>query len=147
MCSFSYELVTQNSDLLATFGVRRTVFVEEQGISEELDFDGLDREALHFVVKDRDRGIGTARVRFLDDKIAKIERMAILKPFRRVGIGSQMISFLIKELAKRHIEQVVLCAQIGAVDFYRACGFEESGSPFLEAGIQHVKMLRRIEGS
>jgi len=52
--------VTQNSDLLATFGVRRTVFVEEQGISEELDFDGLDREALHFVVKDRDRVIGTA---------------------------------------------------------------------------------------
>lgn len=144
---FSYELVTQNSDLLAAFWVRRTVFVEEQGIPEELDFDGLDREALHLVVKYRNRVIGTARVRFPDNKQAKIERMAILKPFRRVGIGRQIISFLVKELANRHIEQVVLYAQSGAVDFYRACGFEESGPPFIEAGLQHVKMLRRIRGS
>ena len=108
MHMFDCELVTQNMDLQAAFQVRRVVFVEEQGISEELDFDELDRQAVHLVVKDGERVIGTARVRFLDDKQAKIERMAILKPFRRQGIGSRMISFLIKELETRHVEQVVV---------------------------------------
>jgi len=147
MHMFDCELVTQNMDLQAAFQVRRVVFVEEQGISEELDFDGLDRQAVHLVVKDGERVIGTARVRFLDDKQAKIERMAILKPFRRQGIGSRMISFLIKELETRHVEQVVVYAQIKTVAFYRVCGFKLSGSPFLEAGIHHMKMLRRIGSS
>ena len=120
------------------------MFVEEQGISKELELDEYDREALHMVVKDEEIIIGTARVRFLATGQAKLERMAVLKHFRRRGIGRDIISFLIAELRNRQIGQVHLHAQYSAIAFYRSCGFEESGLPFWEAGIKHTKMQRRI---
>jgi len=96
------------------------------------------------VVKDRERVIGTARVLFLTANQAKLERMAILKPFRRKGIGSRLIYYLNEELCKRQIEQVFLHAQCSAVAFYKSCGFEESGAPFWEVGIKHIKMQKQL---
>jgi predicted GNAT family N-acyltransferase len=130
--------------LKGAFDVRRQVFVEEQGISEDLVFDGRDQEALHIVVKDGERVIGTARVLFLADNQAKLERMAVSKAFRHKGIGRRMISFLNEELGMKQVEQVVLHAQHGVIEFYKSCGFEESGPPFWEAGIKHVKMQRPV---
>jgi predicted GNAT family N-acyltransferase len=140
----TYELVASDRDLQGAFDVRRQVFVEEQGISEDLVFDGRDQEALHIVVKDGERVIGTARVLFLADNQAKLERMAVTKAFRHKGIGRGMISFLNEELGKKQVEQVVLHAQHGVIEFYKSCGFEESGLPFWEAGIKHVKMQRPV---
>jgi len=74
MRKFIYKIVTDGVDLQQAFEVRRKVFVREQDISEDLVFDGNDREALHMVVKDGERVIGTARVQFLTDKQAKLER-------------------------------------------------------------------------
>ncbi len=144
MGEFSYKLVSSDRELKSAFEIRRQVFVEEQGISKELELDELDREVLHMVVKDKERIIGTARIRFLATGQAKLERMAVLKHFRRRGIGRGIVSFLIEELRNRQIGQVLLHAQYSAVAFYRSCGFEESGSPFWEAGIRHIKMKRRI---
>lgn len=140
----SYKLSVTDQELKEAFGVRREVFVEEQGISEDLEFDGRDREALHMVVKDGKRVIGTARVLFLAANQAKLERMAVLRPFRRRGIGSRIISFLNEELKNRRVEQVVLHAQYSVVAFYKSCGFEESGSPFWEVGIKHIKMQKQL---
>jgi len=144
MGKLSYKLVTSDRELKAAFEVRLQVFVEEQGISEELELDDLDQEALHMVVKDGERVIGTARVLFLTANQAKIERMAILKPFRRRGIGKGIMSFLNEELRNKQVEQVVLHAQYAVVAFYKSCGFEESGLPFQEAGIKHIKMERQL---
>jgi len=144
MGKFIYKLVTSDSELEGAFAVRRRVFVEEQGISEDVELDEHDREALHMVVKEGDRVIGTARVLFLSPGLVKIERMAILQPFRRRGIGREIISFLNKELKNRQVEQVVLHAQYAVVAFYKSCGFEEIGSPFWEVGIKHIKMQKRL---
>ncbi len=139
-----YKLATSERELKEAFEVRKKVFVEEQGISEHLELDGHDSEALHTVVKDGKRVIGTARVLFLTTNQAKLERMAILKPFRRQGVGRRIISFLNEELRNRQIVQIVLHAQYPVVAFYKSCGFVESGSPFFEAGIKHIKMQRRL---
>jgi len=144
MGGLNYKLVSSDSELKAAFEVRRLVFVKEQNISEDLTFDDHDRQALHMVVMDGERAIGTARVLFLSNNQAKLERMAILKPFRRRGIGRRIICYLIEELSKRQVEQIVLHAQYAVVAFYKSCGFEESGLPFCEAGIKHVKMQRRL---
>ena len=144
MDKLNYKLVTSDSELEGAFAVRRQVFVEEQGISEDVELDEHDREALHMVVKDGDRVIGTARVLFLATGLAKIERMAILQPFRCKGIGRKIISFLSEELKNRQVEQAVLHAQYDVVGFYRSCGFEEVGSPFWEVGIKHVKMQKQL---
>ena len=92
------------------------------------------------VVMDGERVIGTARVLFLAANQAKLERRAILKPFRRKGIGRRLIYYLNEELSKRQVEQVVLHAQYSVVAFYKSCGFAESDSPFWEVDIKHVKM-------
>jgi len=144
MDKLSFKLVTSDKELQGAFEVRRQVFVEEQGVPEDLEYDDDDHKAMHMVVKDGERVIGTARVQFPTTSQAKIERMAILKPFRCRGIGRGIISFLNEELRNRQVEQVVLHAQYAVVAFYKSCGFKESGSPFCEVGIKHIKMQRRL---
>ena len=142
--NITFKLVTNDEELKGALEVRRQVFVQEQGVAEDLEYDGHDGEALHMVVKDGERVIGTARVRFLTTNQAKIERMAVLRPFRQRGIGSNIISFLKGELENKQIEHVVLHAQCEVTAFYKSCGFEEIGPPFWEAGIKHVKMQLRL---
>ena len=144
MKEFIYKFVENEGELKGAFEVRRQVFVEEQNIPEALEFDRLDREAPQVVAKDRERVIGTARVLFLTNSQAKLERLAILRPFRRRGIGRGIISFLNEELRNRGVEQVILHAQCVAAAFYRSCGFEKSSSPFWEVGIKHIKMQKRL---
>ena len=144
MDKLTYELVASDRDLKAAFDVRRQVFVDEQCIPEDLVFDGRDQEALHIVVKDGECVVGTARVLFLSDSRAKLERMAVTRASRRKGIGRGIISFLNEELRNKQVEQLVLHAQLGVVEFYKSCGFEESGLPFWEAGIKHIKMQRSL---
>jgi len=139
-----YKFVENERELKGAFEVRRQVFTEEQNVPEELEFDRDDGEALHVVVKDGEGVIGTARVLFLANSQAKLERMAILKPFRRRGIGRGIISFLNEELKNRGVAQVILHAQCAAAAFYKSCGFEESSSPFWEVGIKHIKMQKRL---
>lgn len=139
-----FKLVTNDEELRSALEVRRQVFVQGQGVSEDLEYDGHDGEALHMVVKDGNRVIGTARVRFPITNQAKIERMAVLRPFRRRGIGSNIISFLKEELKSRQIEHVILYAQCVATTFYKSCGFEETGLPFWEIGMKHIKMQLRL---
>jgi len=140
MDNITFKLVTNDEELRDALEVRGQVFVQEQGVPEDLEYDDYDNEALHMVVKDGNRVIGTARVRFPATNQAKIERMAVLRPFRRRRIGSNIISFLKAELKSQQIEHVVLHAQCAVTEFYKSCGFEETGLPFWDAGIRHIKM-------
>jgi len=112
MSKFGYKLVTGDVELQEAFEVRRQVFVREQGISEDLVFDGHDREALHMVVKDGERVIGSARVQFLADNQAKLERMAVLKHYRRKGIGKEILLFLDAVWKDKQVQQVIIHAQL-----------------------------------
>jgi predicted GNAT family N-acyltransferase len=144
MSKFSYKLVTGDVELQEAFEVRRQVFVREQVISEDVVFDGHDREALHMVVKDGKRVIGSARVQFLADNQAKLERMAVLKRYRHKGIGREMLMFLDTVWKDKQVQQVIIHAQLEVVPFYKLCGFDELGSPFQEAGIKHTQMRKQL---
>ena len=141
---FRYKLVENEREFQGAIEVRYTVFVHEQGVHEAIEADGADHEAVHTVVlADRDV-IGTARVRFLSPSEAKIERMAVLKPYRGQGIGHGILAFLSGELEKRHIKRIVLHAQYPTIMFYKSCGFHPHGRPFLEAGMKHLAMERQL---
>lgn len=144
MSRFEYKLVTDNGELQEAFEVRKQVFVHEQGIPEGLVFDGYDKEALHVVVKNEEEVIGSARVRFLANSQAKLERMAILKHYRRKGIGREMLRFLDSVLKDRHVPEITIHAQLEVAPFYELCGFKGVGLPFQEAGIKHIKMHKTI---
>jgi len=144
MDNLRYKLVENDKELEEILDIRKRIFVEEQGIPETLEQDGNDSSALHMVVKNGDIAVGTVRIRFLNNQQAKLERMAILKPLRGAGIGRGIITFLEEELKKRGIEQIVLHAQYYVIDFYIKCGFRETGLPFLEADIQHIRLEKTI---
>jgi len=144
MSKFSYKLATGDVELQEAFEVRRQVFVQEQGIAEDLVFDGRDSEAVHMVVKDDERVIGSARIQFLADNQAKLERMAVLKHYRCKGIGREMLLFLDTIWKDKQIQQVIIHAQLEVVPFYKSCGFHEVGLPFQEAGIKHIKMRKQL---
>jgi predicted GNAT family N-acyltransferase len=144
MSEFQYKLVSGQEQLAGAFQVRREVFVVEQAIDQKEEFDGLDDQALHIVVVDGQDTVATARVRFLSKSRAKLERMAVLKPYRRHGVGTQIINHLMEHLRQRQIKEVVLHAQCAVVPFYEASGFLAVGSTFREAGIEHIKMKKRL---
>lgn len=122
-------------------GIRTAVFTEEQGIDAGLDFDGSDPDGIHVIARNA-TGSAVATARMLDD--GHIGRMAVLQAYRRQGIGRAMLEALIGIAAGRGLDEVFLNSQISAVDFYRALGFEKSGAPFMEAGIEHICMVRRV---
>jgi len=144
MSKFAYKLVAGDVELQEAFEVRREVFVREQDISEDLVFDEHDGEAMHVVVKDGERVIGSARVQFLADNQAKLERMAILKRYRRKGIGKEMLLFLGSVWKDKQVQQVIIHAQLEVVPFYKLCAFNELGLPFWEAGIKHIEMRKQL---
>ena len=144
MKEFVYKLVEDAGELKDALEVRKQVFVAEQGILENIVFDDNESGAMHMVVKDGEKVIGTARVRFPEAKQAKLERMAVLKPFRCRGVGQGIVSFLVRELKNKQIEKIVLHAQHGVVGFYQSCGFSALGVPFEEADIEHLKMGKKL---
>jgi predicted GNAT family N-acyltransferase len=75
---------------------------------------------------------------------AKLERMAVLKPHRRKAIGKEMLLFLDTLWKDKQVKQVIIHAQLEVVPFYKSCGFDESGLPFREAGIKHIKMRKQL---
>ncbi|MFC2019328.1 GNAT family N-acetyltransferase [Chloroflexota bacterium] len=136
--------MTNDTEMKGVLAVRRQVFVEEQGISEVAELDGDEPQTLYMVVKDRQRVIGTARIRLLAGRQAKLERMAVLKPFRGAGIGKTIVSFLDDELKKMDVQRIALHAQYTVRGFYTSCGFEAKGLPFSEAGMKHIRMEKEL---
>lgn len=119
--------------------VRTAVFSEEQGIDPEIDFDGSDPQCLQVIARSATGStVGTARM----SGDGRIGRMAVLQAHRGQGIGRAMLEKLLKAAARRGLKQVYLNSQVQAVGFYRALGFEKTGAPFMEAGIEHIRMQR-----
>jgi alpha-beta hydrolase superfamily lysophospholipase/predicted GNAT family N-acyltransferase len=120
--------------------VRDEVFVREQGIPAELELDGQDPGCLHCVAWVDDEPVATGRL--LPD--GHIGRMAVLAAHRGRGFGSLVLRGLLDAAASRGDAEVALAAQADAVGFYARHGFAAEGESFLEVGIQHQRMRRRL---
>ena len=122
--------------------VRTEVFVEEQGIAREDEWDAADATALHAVVYNRlDRPVATGRLLQPEPGIAKIGRMAVARALRGARMGADVLQALVQAAAARGDREVVLHAQRSAEGFYRRLGFVVRGEPFDEVGIAHVEMV------
>ena len=85
------------------------------------------------------------RIRARLQRGGKIERVSILKPSRKKGLGSKLMRFIINSAKKREFERVYLHSQMGSIDFYKGLGFRVKGAMFQEAGINHVLMVLEDE--
>jgi predicted GNAT family N-acyltransferase len=121
--------------------VRDTVFVREQAVPLELEWDGEDPHALHVIALDPDdEVVGTGRL--LPD--GHIGRMAVLPDWRRQGVGTALLQALLEEATRAGLSRVFLHAQTSAVDFYARYGFIARGEEFMDAGIPHYYMERDL---
>lgn len=120
--------------------VRLVVFVEEQRVPADLEMDERDASCLHAVAFDDERAVGTGRL--LPD--GHIGRMAVLKEYRGKGVGGEILQRLMQAAKARGDREIVLSAQIRAVAFYLAHGFESFGPVYEEAGIPHQDMRRAL---
>lgn len=127
--------------------LRRIVFIEEQAIPAELEWDEEDAGAVHAVVRNR-LGHAVATGRLLRDPhrpgAARIGRMAVHRVLRGEGWGAQVMKLLEAQARARGDTEVRLHAQRSALDFYTRLGYEVCGETFIEAGIPHVEMRRSL---
>lgn len=135
--------ISVTADLETVLAIRRTVFIEEQGVSVEDEVDGKDPQAIHLLATSNGAPIGTARL-LLSGETGKIGRVAVLKEARGAGLGKALVLFAVEELARRGAARAKLGAQTHAVGFYEALGFAAVGPEFIDAGIPHREMVREL---
>lgn len=117
--------------------IRYDVFVVEQNVPVELEWDDMDAACVHAVAYDaQGQAVGTGRL--LPD--GHIGRMAVRNEARGSGVGAAILQALMKQAKERGDAAVMLNAQTHAAPFYRRFGFVQEGEEFMEAGIPHIQM-------
>jgi predicted GNAT family N-acyltransferase len=141
--AFRVEPIDYTTGIDALRAVRETVFVQEQQVPLELEWDAQDPQCAHVLARDAEgRPIGTGRL----TPERSIGRMAVLRDWRGRGVGDALLQALIAEARRRQWPQVSLHAQVSAVGFYARHGFVPDGEPYMEAGIEHRNMHRQLGG-
>lgn len=130
------------SDQNVLSNLRRLVFIVEQNVPQDEEWDGQDESAWHWLATDlEDRPIGTARLL----PSGQIGRMAVLDEFRGLKVGRAMLEHTVEKARHLGFASVYLNAQSHALGFYEKSGFEAVGGEFTEAGIAHFLMVQRFK--
>lgn len=138
---FSLEPATWDVDQAALRAVRTRVFIQEQAVSEEEEWDALDAGSYHVLARDQGRHpIGTGRL----TPERMIGRMAVLPDWRGRGVGEAMLVYLCERAVALGWREVTLNAQLQAIPFYERAGFQAEGPEFLDAGIRHRLMRKSL---
>ncbi|MFA5244748.1 MAG: GNAT family N-acetyltransferase [Pedobacter sp.] len=130
--------VRDADELQKVFAIRKLVFVDEQNCPPELEWEH-EEESVHFLGLVNGIPAGASRWR-KTDKGYKLERFAVLKEFRGLGVGQALVRAVLKDLPE-NATYVYLHAQLAAMPLYARFGFVKEGEQFEEAGIRHFKMV------
>src|SRR5690554_8002493 len=130
--------VISGADLESVFNIRETVFVKEQEVPQEEEYDDFEESSTHFLAMVGNEPAGTARWRTTDKGI-KLERFAVLKSFRGKGVGQALVKTVLEDIMlqpenKRKL--LYLHAQLPAVPLYAKFGFIKEGEQFMECNIE-----------
>lgn len=137
------KIADTKQDIKKAYDVRAVVFIHEQNVPPELEHDEHDEEAIHLIGYKDNQPIAASRVRFIDN-YGKLERICVLKEYRGESYGSQMIQFMEGIIAQHGYHQATLNAQTHAENFYKHLGYHTVSDEFLDAGIPHVTMVKKL---
>lgn len=141
---FTVSLVCWHDGEPLLRSVREAVFIREQGISPELEWDGLDESCRHaLVLSSQGEAIGCGRM-LSDGHIGHIGRIAVLPKWRKQKIGTAIMEALLNYAREHNYPQVDVDAQTYAVPFYQGFDFFEEGEIFQDAGLPHIKMRLKL---
>ena len=139
--TFTINILAWDKALPLARPVREKVFIDEQRVPRELEWDEWDERSDHAIACDADGyAIGTARLA----PDGRLGRMAVLRECRGQGVGAALLEALLGRARELPLPRVTLHAQTHAAGFYRRFGFSECGGEFLEAGIPHFEMTLEL---
>jgi predicted GNAT family N-acyltransferase len=138
---FTVSLVSWHDGEPLLKSVREAVFIKEQGIPAELEWDGVDERCRHALALSlQGQAIGSGRML----ANGHIGRIAVLPPWRKKKVGTAIMEALLDYARAHDYKQVDVDAQIYAMPFYRSFGFVEQGEQFMDAGLPHIKMTLKL---
>ncbi|WP_240374895.1 GNAT family N-acetyltransferase [Bacillus piscicola] len=123
--------------------IRHKVFVDEQNVPEHLEIDEHESDAYHFVLYDKDKPMGAARLRVVEGT-GKAERVCVLSSCRKNGAGRLLMEALEKKVTALGFDTMTLHAQLTAVPFYKKLRYSVTSDQFMDAGIPHVEMKKTL---
>lgn len=136
-------MIETTEEKALAFQIRRTVFVDEQGVPAELEIDELEDTAIHFIGYENNKAVGASRIRFVDI-YGKLERICILKEHRGKQYGKLLIQAMETKIKCQGYNKTKLNAQTHAENFYRRLGYKTTSEPFMDAGIPHIEMTKQL---
>lgn len=146
--SVSIRLARDERDLAAVFVIRGAVFVAEQQVPIEEEWDARDAAADHFLALQDGTPVGTARMLVATGHgggdVGLLGRMAVLPKARGAGTGGDLVRAVQDRARERGLTAVELHAQTHALSFYERLGYTAHGEEFLDAGIPHLHMVRPL---
>jgi len=137
-CKVENCLYSNSSLTKLIFNIRQEVFVKEQQVSRDEEFDAFEQTSMHYLAVFNDKPAGTARWRITAAGI-KLERFAVLSELRGNGIGRALLNKVLRHTQPAGV-LIYLHAQVSAIPFYEQAGFKKEGPMFSEANIDHFKM-------
>lgn len=135
----SIRLIRNRKEFGEVRKVRDIVFVNEQKVPRELEWDVHDKTSKHIIVIYKGKTIGCARITFKKRK-AKLERIALFKKYRGKGFGKEIVKYMVGYSKMRKVKEIMMHSQYHLIDFYSKLGFKQRGKTFREAGIKHIEM-------
>ena len=143
MPEFTLRKAVSEEDVLKVMVVRGIVFIEEQNVDWNGEIDAYEKESIHFLGECDGEPVATGRLRELEDRWWKVERIAVRPAWRGRGYAREMVEFLMDHALAMGAQRVRMHAQVYLEDFYRAFGFTREGGVFVECGIDHILMTRK----
>jgi predicted GNAT family N-acyltransferase len=137
------KIVENQKELEDAYSVRKTVFVEEQAVPLEEEIDAYEEEAKHFIMYQDGSPVGAGRFRLVDG-FGKVERICVMKEARNTGAGKAIMNAIEDFALKNDIHKLKLNAQTHAIPFYAGLGYEVVSEEFMDAGIPHKTMVKKI---
>lgn len=137
------KIVETDAQRKDAYFVRNTVFVDEQNVPAELEIDELEEEAIHFVGYEKNEPVAASRLRLVEE-YGKLERICVLKGYRGLSFGKQIIQEMERIITEKGFKKAKLNAQVQAEEFYGSLGYKTISGEFMDAGIPHVTMTKQL---
>jgi predicted GNAT family N-acyltransferase len=141
--NLTVKVVENQTELAEAYSVRKKVFIDEQNVPLEEEIDQFEDEATHFIMYHDGSPIGAGRFRFVDG-YGKVERICVLKEARKTGAGKAIMNGIENYARELEIHKLKLNAQTHAIHFYAGLGYKVVSEEFLDAGIPHKTMIKKI---
>ena len=139
--SYTVQTTSWQKNKKSLSEIRRKVFIEEQNVPEELEWDEFDDDCIHILVTDNNKPIACGRLK----ADGHIGRMAVLEVYRKTGIGSTILEELLNSARNLKLTNVYLHAQTTAIPFYEKLGFKTCSDEFMDANIPHKTMKKHLD--